>query len=162
MANIPAFCDRCGNWYPGIQVDGTIKNGMFSNVTVGTCHCGGAVKVADGTYDVINGAINVVLSTTEDEASLKRLRAVLLDARDQVTTVDQLEQQLEEAATGAGALARLLPRTPEAAAAYLSALVLLLGVILNYVQSRTPSSLDPATINEIVEEVLLGLTDQQP
>lgn len=81
MPVIPGICDTCGNVFAsGIFMDNSV--GVFENTEVGPCpYCGGWGHVPDGTFNVVQGVIEVLSAPQRSIDELIRLNNLLQKAK---------------------------------------------------------------------------------
>ena len=65
MPHIPTICDRCGEpaWSDILIKDDTYH---LSGMVTGTCHCGGNMRILDGTYTHLGGPLGFCRASKED------------------------------------------------------------------------------------------------
>jgi hypothetical protein len=154
MQFIPAFCDKCGTAFPsGFSVENA-KHLTLSGNKVGPCpRCGGMGSVPDGVFNIVDGAIEVLLAPTITIERLGRLALLIQDARAKNMTAQQIGEQIAEDAPELSGLTELLPRTRRELYQFLAVLTAALSLVLHTKCSpqKTPIQLN-TIVNESIEQ----------
>lgn len=132
MPNLPAFCRNCGAVFgSGIVVENS-TNLTFSGCTAGPCpRCGGIGDIPDGTFDVIGDTIRVLSAPDYTHEKLRRLADIIRGAQSAQASPEQIVETLEREAPELQPFLQRLVASPEAVAAWLALLLMVLQVLMS-------------------------------
>ncbi len=140
MPEIPAVCNRCGSFYPsgyGFDPGGTGVTGTFTvpnrPVSRPCPACGGNGHVLGGAWHIVENTIQLLEGPERTVSELQRLAGILREARDRGADLEEVRGSVEREFPGWGqGLSKLLvPRTPADLAAYLTLILMIIGMILD-------------------------------
>jgi hypothetical protein len=124
--NIPAYCTTCGAIFPsGISFSDGSKNIVIKNCHVGPCPNGHMGRIMDGTFDIIEGILNLKNAGPVSQEVLAKIKALAQNAEsgntDPKVALDEIAEFLPR--DSAAAIKKLGAQNP------LVAILILLAIV---------------------------------
>jgi SEC-C motif len=162
MASIPVVCDSCGRLFLATRLIGGPGSARitFINTRVRGCpYCGGTGHIPDGVYELAQGVVRYLGDAGLSSVELRTLQTVLTQATQDNTAPDDVAAKVRDRVPNAvGLLTFLKSPSGVALAAWLTFLVVLIGVLIAHADAQ----LTPAEIEQIIGEALSHDTDAPP
>lgn len=127
-AIIPALCPNCGLLFRSraLAISGNVKNLTLKGNTESCPSCGGRAQIADGVFDVADGALSIVRAPHVTREMLSALEAALKLAMKKKSAPEQVAQEVEKIDPSFGKYVRKLGEKPSL---YTAALILTIAAI---------------------------------
>jgi hypothetical protein len=150
----PAYTFQAGA--PGIEVL-EAEFTMGEDVSVPECpECGKTGRILAGTYDFTENAVKLLQGPERTVRELERLAQILREAQESGASPEEVGSTVQREFPDWGpTLAKLLvPRSPEAIAAYITLILMILEMILPDKQTGQTTNIEADTVinNIIVQE----------
>jgi hypothetical protein len=115
MPYLPAFCDKCGLVFPGMNVPSRAVRFRVERNFVNCPRCGWMqARVLEGTMNVFEDTIQILRGTNATPAQFARLRELLQNAQQKQQPPEEVAAAVKRELPNFGALAKqlLVPKTP--------------------------------------------------
>lgn len=160
MAIIPAVCNQCGIVFAGLDIGGNVS-ASFTDCQAGPCpRCGGIGTIQDGTYKIVESALQAIIRSAPTPARLRLLSNVLQEAqRDQAqpsTLADRLEaEELQNDEFASWVRQYLVPKNAGEVTGYISMILAAVALFLQLMPTQqAPAQFDEKTVSSIVEKAV--------
>ena len=159
MPDIPAFCDTCGTAFKSGFFAENASNLTLRNNKAGPCpKCGGMGSIPDGTFNVINNAIQIISAPDYSIEQLKKLANILAIAKMNSVGAEEVTQKIQKEIPSFMSLRDVLPKTRTELYAFLTLLILVITLII---QTRRESSITKVDIQNIVTQSVQIVLEQK-
>jgi hypothetical protein len=144
VPEMPAFCDNCGTVFGSGIVLENCRNISLNNCVAGPCpNCRGNGRVPDGVYDATNSVITLITGTLKTITQLKQLSIILANAQRLNQSRDQVDQAIQKEVPELNSLASILPKTRIELYAFLTIILMAIGIILSNSDSNNEELSEP-------------------
>jgi uncharacterized protein YecA (UPF0149 family) len=156
MPHVPAVCDTCGTIFnSGVYVENSI-NITFRGNKSGPCpNCHGWGSIPDGVFNFLGNVIEVLSAPERTVKELQRFNEILQSAKIGKTTLEQIEDEIQEQTPQLSFLMELLPKTREEKRADLSiwinVILMLLQMFLQPLLEEEPTP--KIEVNQVINQI---------
>lgn len=153
MVSVPAVCDTCGTiWDPHvIEIEDSTNIGIFGAKVQPCPVCQGVGSLVSGVYTAVGDTLSIVAAANYPPETLALISEVITRGVEARRSLDEIADELQpDAPEVAEAVRKLLvPQTAGELYALLGLIVASIALLL-----RTPGSVTPAQVNQIVERAV--------
>lgn len=164
MPDIPAFCDNCGAIFrSGIFIGGGTAT-MVGN-RAGPCPvCGSMGTIPDGVYSAAGNVLRLLSGPQKTVEQLKRLAAVINEARRTQEEPNQIAERIKEEAPELSSFVDALPKTRSELYNFLLVILTAVSVLIAAyaVNNSSPSEEEIERMVEDTVEKAIQESQKQP
>lgn len=150
MAQVPAFCDNCGNAFITSNfIDGD-ANVSLKNVVISCPNCGSIAKVPDGIYQFIGDTIKILSAPYSSYLKIQRLTEILQRAKEKKASAKETSKIIEEELPEFSGIAQYLKQqTPTIV---IGVIQILLGIIQIHLASQQMNNPTPIVPQQVINQ----------
>ncbi len=128
---VPAVCDNCGTIFPSsFEVENSTSI-SFSGCGAGPCPaCKGQGHIPDGIYNFIGNTIELLSGPSRTVAELERLAAILKQAREKGTSLEEVTNEIEAHVPELSSLKDILPKSRIELYAFITIIISIIALLL--------------------------------
>ncbi|MGG0719820.1 SEC-C metal-binding domain-containing protein [Robertmurraya massiliosenegalensis] len=155
MPHMPAVCNTCGTIFnSGIFVENSSVT--LSGNKSGPCpSCGGWGHIPDGVFNFIGNAIEVLSAPERTVKELQRFSEILQLAQKHETTLEQIEEEIQEETPQLISILDLLPRNREELRAdlgiFITCLIMIIQIFLPSLLEEEPTP--KIEVNQVINHI---------
>jgi hypothetical protein len=150
MAQIPAFCDDCGNIFISSNFIGGDVNVTLENVGISCPRCGSIAKVPNGVYQFIGDTIKILSAPYSSHLKLQKLADILQKVREKEVSAEEISKIIETELPEFSSIANYLKQ--QAPTVIIGVIQILLGLIQIHFANQQLKNPLPVTPQQVINQ----------